>query len=65
MPIAPRISAVMQKEHQGQTVISLDGKVISFGRNAVTALSKAKKIVKDIEEKDFAISRVHGKYIEA
>ena len=65
MPIAPKISAVMQKAHQGQTAISLNGKVIAFGKNAIEALMKAKKSDKDIEEKDFAISRVHGKYIEA
>ena len=65
MPTAPKISAVMQKEYQGQTAISLDGKVIAFGKNAIDALKKAKEIVSDIENKDFAISRIHGKYLEA
>ena len=65
MPIAPKISSAMQREHQGQTAISFNGKVIAFGKNAIAALKKAKKFVKDIEEKDFVISRVHGRYLEA
>ncbi len=65
MTTPPRISAVMQRRNVGQTAISVDGKVIAFGKNAIDALKKAKKIVSDIEDKEFAISRIHGKYLEA
>lgn len=64
MPKPPRISSALAKKHKGETAISLlDGKVIAFGENAIDALEKAKKVLKDIEDEDYMISRVHGKIL--
>ena len=59
----PKISAVLQKKHQGEVAISLNGKVIAFGKNAVKALTKAKSKMPDIEKKEFAVSKIHHKYL--
>ncbi|MBI4235122.1 hypothetical protein HY604_02380 [Candidatus Peregrinibacteria bacterium] len=57
----PRIAAVMQRKYRGYVVISLDGRVLGFGKDGILALDQAKKKDKDIEKKEFLISRVHGK----
>ncbi|MDH5597288.1 MAG: hypothetical protein OEY44_04230 [Candidatus Peregrinibacteria bacterium] len=60
MPKPPRISSALAKAHKGETAISLlDGTVVAFGKNAVEALSRAKKSIRDIEEREFVVSRVH------
>lgn len=61
----PKISAVSQKKHQGEVAISLNGKVIAFGKNAIKALEKAKIKIPDIEKEEFAISKIHYKYLAA
>lgn len=60
---APKISAVFQKEHTGETAISLDGKIIAVGKNSVEAFKKAKKIIPQIEEKEFLVTRIQHKYL--
>lgn len=62
---SPKISSALRKEHIGETVISLDGKVLAFGKNAIIAFNKAQKIVPDLDEKEFSISRIQPKYIAA
>lgn len=61
----PRISAIFQEKHRGQTVISLDGKIIGVGKTSVVALKDAKKKMPDIEAKEFLVSRIHPKYLAA
>lgn len=57
----PKISAVIQRKYKGYVVISLDGKILGLGKDAVLALEKAKQRDKNIENKEFLISRIHGK----
>lgn len=59
MQIIPKISAVMVKKHPGEVVISLDGKILGVGKDSLKALKEAKKIMPDIEKKEFAISHIH------
>lgn len=59
MVIVPKISAVIRKKHPGEVVISLDGKILGIGKDSLKALKEAKKIMPDIEKKEFAISRIH------
>ena len=54
----PKISAVLQKQHSGEIAISLDGKIIATGENSVTALKKAKKILPQIENEEFLVTRI-------
>lgn len=63
MITSPKISAVMRKKYPGKTVISWNGKILGVGENAVVALKKAKKVMADIEKKEFLVSRIYGKYI--
>ena len=63
MPISPKISAVLEKKHPGETVISFDGKILGIGKNAVIALKKAKKVMSDIEDKEFLVSRINSQYV--
>jgi len=63
MPKTPHISAVLKKEHPGEVVISLNGKIIAIGKDALLALKKAKKMVPDIENKEFLVSRIKYKYL--
>lgn len=65
MPKLPKISAVLQKKHSGETVISLNGKIVSIGKNSLEAVNKAKKSIPDIENKEFLVSRIHPKYLVA
>lgn len=66
MPESPKISAALAKKHACETAISLlNGRVVAFGKNAVEALRKAKKIMPNIENEEFVISRVHGKILIA
>ncbi len=53
----------MRKKYPGKTVISWNGKILGVGENAVVALKKAKKVMADIEKKEFLVSRIYGKYI--
>lgn len=55
---SPEISAAMEKKHRGKVVISLNGKPLGFGKDATDALMEAKKVMPDIEEKEFCISRI-------
>jgi hypothetical protein len=41
MPKTLHISAVLKKEHPGEVAISLNGKIIAIGKNALLALKKA------------------------
>ena len=59
MPIAPKISAVMKRTYSGQVVISLNGKILGIGTDAQKALTKAKKIMPEIEREEFLISTIH------
>lgn len=61
----PKISTAKQKQHKGEVAISWNGKVIAFGKNSVEALKKAKKVMPNIEEKEFSVSRIHHKYLAA
>ena len=65
MPQPPKISAIFQKKHEGEVAISLEGKVIAVGKNAVVAFKKAQKKVPNLEEEEFLISRIHHKYLAA
>lgn len=60
---SPKISAVLQKEHTGEIAISLDGKVIATGENSVVALKKAKKVLPQIENEEFLVTRIQHKYL--
>ena len=62
---SPKISSFLQKKHQGEVAISLHGKVLAFGKNAIKALKKAKTKDPDIEKKEFASSKIHHKYLAA
>lgn len=55
---SPYISRKDEKLHVGETVISLDGKVLAFGKHAVIAFKKAQKIMPDLDDKEFLISRI-------
>ncbi|MEK7528214.1 MAG: hypothetical protein AAB592_00405 [Patescibacteria group bacterium] len=59
----PKISAVLQKEHMGEIAISLDGKIIATGENSVTALKNAKRILPQIENEEFLVTRIQHKYL--
>lgn len=59
MQIIPKISAVLRKKHPRGVVISLDGKILGVGKDTIEALKRAKKIMPNIEDKEFAISRIH------
>lgn len=63
MPKTPHISSELKKEHHGEIAISLNGKIIAIGKNALLALQKAKKIMSDIEEREFVVSRIQYKYL--
>jgi len=63
MPKTLHISAVLKKEHPGEVAISLNGKIIAIGKNALLALKKAKKTMPDIEKKEFMVSRIQYKYL--
>jgi len=63
--MSPKISSALRKEHVGKVVISLDGEVLSFGDDAVIAFEEAKKIMPNLAEKEFSISRIQPKYIAA
>ena len=58
MIINPRISRKDEKNHQGETVISLDGKVLAFGKTPTIAFKKAQKIVPDLNDKEFLVFRI-------
>jgi hypothetical protein len=62
---SPKISAAIQKEHTGQTAISLNGKIIGIGKDSIDALKKAKLKMPDIENTEFLISHIYPKYIAA
>ena len=61
----PTISAEDEKNHVGEMVISLDGKVLAFGKDTMDAINKAKKVVPNLDQKDFLISRIYPEYIAA
>ncbi|MEK7085861.1 MAG: hypothetical protein AAB953_02500 [Patescibacteria group bacterium] len=60
---APKISATMEKKYVGKTIISLDGKILGIGSDCLVALKKAKKVMPDIEKKEFLVSRILPKYV--
>ena len=62
---SPKISAVMQKKHVGDVVISLNGKIISVAKDSFAGFKKAKKVLPNIENEEFLISRIHHKYLVA
>ncbi len=59
----PKISAVLQKQYTGKVAISISGKVVAVGENSVAALKKAKKIVPQIENEEFLVTRIQHKYL--
>lgn len=63
MPIVPKISSALQKKHKGKVAIYLHGKSVAFGENTIEAVQNAKKIISNIEDQEFVISRVHHKYL--
>ena len=65
MPITPKISALIKKQHRGEVAISLEGKIVAIGKNSIQALRKAKKAMPDIEGKEFLVSRIQPKYLVA
>ena len=58
-----KISAALQRQHKGQVAIYLNGNPIAFGNNTLKAVSNAKKIIPNIEDQNFVISRVHHDYL--
>lgn len=62
---SPKISALLKKKYRGYIAISFNGKVLGFGKNSLDALKEAKKEMKDIERKEFLVSRVHDKEVLA
>jgi hypothetical protein len=65
MPITPKISSAIKKDHQGEVAISLAGKIIGIGKNGIEALKKAKKVMPSIENEEFLVSRIQPQYIAA
>ena len=65
MPQSLKISPVLQQNHAGKVVISLHGKVVAIGKNSLVAFKKAKKILPNIENEEFVVSRIHHKYLVA
>lgn len=65
MPIVPKISSALKRDHQGEVAISLEGKIIAIGKNAIEALKKAKKIMPTIEDEEFLVSRIKPRYLAA
>ena len=63
IPKSPKISAAVEEKHRGEIVISLDGKVLAFGKDGRDALKKAKKVMPDIDNKEFLVFRIRHKYI--
>lgn len=53
----------MEKKHMGKSIISLNGKVLGIGSDCLIALKQAKKVMPDIEKKDFLVSRIIPKYL--
>lgn len=62
-PPHPEMSPAFEKKHKGQNVISLNGKVLATGKNSLIAYKKAKKIVPNLDKKDFLISRIYPDYV--
>lgn len=60
---APYISEALEKKHPGEVVISLDGKILGIGENTIIAVENAKKVMPDIEEKEFLVSRIPNGHI--
>lgn len=60
MPISPKISAVFRKKNSGKVLISLNGKILGMGSDSTAALKEAKKVMPEIEKKEFLISRIHN-----
>lgn len=58
MPISPYISPYMEKKHRGKTVISLNGKILGIGENALIAVEKARKIMPGIDREEYLISHI-------
>lgn len=65
MVLWPNISPEDEKKHVGEMVVSLDGKVLAFGKDTMEAINNAKKVVPDLDQKDVLISRIHPEYIAA
>lgn len=63
MPKSPHISSALKRDHAGEVTISWNGKILGMGKNAVLALKKAKKVMPNIEDKEFLISRIPSKYV--
>ena len=60
-----KVSAALQKKHSSETAISLNGKVVATGKNSMEALKRAKKVIPNIEEKEFLVSYIYPKYVAA
>ena len=59
MIISPKISSTLSKKFKGHIAISLYGKIIGIGKDAILALQNAKEKMPAIEESDFLVSRIH------
>lgn len=59
----PKISASMKKKYMGKSIISLNGKILGIGSDCLIALQKAKKVMPDIENKEFLVSDIRPNYI--
>ncbi len=60
---APKMSAALKKDHSGDTVISLNGKILGFGSDSIQALNQAKIAMPEIEDHEFLVSRVYPEYL--
>ncbi len=60
---APYISATLEKNHPGEVIISLNGKILGIGKNTIIAVENAKKVMPDIDEKEFLVSRIPDGHI--
>ncbi len=60
--IYPDISPEEEEKHRGERFIALDGKVLAYGKDHLEAFNKAKKIVPDLNDKEFLMARIHPEY---
>jgi len=60
--VAPKIPKNIKKKHMGESVISLNGKVLAFGKDELEAFNKAKLKMPDLYDKEFTISRISPRY---
>ncbi|GEM_PF-6714011 len=57
-PKSPVITDHMKEKYPGNTIISLDGEILGIGTDPLLALQAARKIMGDIDSKEFMISSI-------